>query len=282
MNECDVRITFWGRVVTKNERFISIRKHLYSAGYSSVQSIATATGASLATVRRDLQELEVAGIIMREHGGASLSGNVGTEVAFEQREQHNLDAKRAIADAAYTEIKPNISIFLDAGTTVYQLARRIRLEPIPVNVFTNCISVAQEFGNVSDVTVTLLGGRLRPENASMVGSIAERTLGQLWFDVLFLGGGAVADDCSIYSIDADEARINEKMLTRASKKCLLADSSKFGQNLTYRVAELSNDLTVFTDSNLDVSWTEKLKDRGVAMHVVGLEVVTNDTVVVTL
>lgn len=268
--------------MTKSERFTSIRQHLYSTGYSSVHDIATAVGASLATVRRDLQELENTGAIIREHGGASISESVEVEVAFEQRVQHNLAAKRAIADTAYKEIQPNSSIFLDAGTTVYQLARRIRLEPIPVNIFSNCVSVAQEFSNVSEVTVTLLGGRLRPENASMVGSIAEHTLDQLWFDHLFLGCGAIADDCCIYSVDSDEARINKKMLTRTSKTHLLVDSNKFGRHLTYRVDEISAGTNLFTDSYLEDSWAEKLKDKGVNLNIVDLAATNDSKVIVNL
>ncbi|ASJ73715.1 DeoR/GlpR family DNA-binding transcription regulator [Granulosicoccus antarcticus] len=262
--------------MTKSERFTSIRKHLYSTTYSSVHAIATAVGASLATVRRDLQELEQAGVIIREHGGASISESVEIEVAFEQRVQHNLLAKRVIADAAYREILPHSSIFLDAGTTVYQLARRIRLEPFPVNIFSNCISVAQEFSNIDGVSVTLLGGRVRPENASMVGSIAEQTLDQLWFDHLFLGCGAIADDGCIYGVDADESRLNQKMLTRASKKHLLVDSSKFGRHLTYRVAELGDDINLFTDSNLDALWSEKLEEKGVHVTIVYLPAANED------
>jgi DeoR family fructose operon transcriptional repressor len=268
--------------MTKNERVTSIRKHLYGTGYSSVKSIAAAVGASLATVRRDLQELDEAGIIVREHGGASISGSVEIEVAFEQRAQLNLAAKRAIADAAFDEIRPNSSIFLDAGTTVYQLARRLRLEPFPVSIFTNCISVAQEFLNVSDIEVTLLGGRLRPENASMVGAIAERTLDQLWFDHLFLGCGAISYDACIYSVDPDEARINEKMLTRTTRKHLLVDSSKFGRSQTYRVAEITDDFNVFTDTDLDASWVEKLNDRGVGLKIAAPVVRTDDTGVIAL
>lgn len=253
--------------MTKNERFISVRKHLFSTGYCSVQAIADAVGASLATVRRDLQELETSGVIIRDHGGARLSETVGSEVAFEQRAQQNIEAKQAVAEAAFSEILPNSTIFLDAGTTVYQLARRIRLEPFPVSIFSNCVTVAQEFLNVGDVSVTLLGGRLRPENASLVGSIAEQALDQLWFDHLFLGCGSVAEDCHIYSVDADEARINAKMLSRAGRKTLLADSSKFGQNLTYRVAELTSDIQVLTDSNLTETWASKLSDHGVVVNI---------------
>lgn len=225
-------------------------------------------GASVATVRRDLQALEAEGVIIRDHGGARIADRIGTEVAFEQREQENLGAKRAIAEAAYAMIAPNSAIFLDAGTTVYQLARRLRLDPIPVAVFSNCIPIAQELLNVTEISVTLLGGRLRPENASMVGHLAENALDELWFDQLFLGGGAVADDGSIYSLDADEARINAKMISRASQTHLLVDSSKFGQRQTYRVAALGEAIHVVTDSGLVDDWATRLSEFGSGPQVV--------------
>ena len=245
----------------KGDRSAQIRQYLYSAGPSSVQAIADAVGASLATVRRDLQLLEQGGFILRDHGGARIAERAGGEVAFERREQRNLAAKRAIADAAYDRLEPETTVFLDAGTTVYQLARRLRLNPMPLNVVSNCIRIAQELAGVSGVTVTLLGGRLRPENASMVGILTERALDDLWFDQLFLGAGAIAAD-GIYSLDADEARANAKMLTRCSRSVVLADSTKFGQVLTWRVAPLSAALAVITDQDLPEDWAKRLRDLG--------------------
>lgn len=250
----------------KGDRSAQIRQYLYSAGPSSVQAIAEAVGASLATVRRDLQGLEAEGFILRDHGGARIAERAGGEVAFERREQANLAAKRAIAEAAYDLLAPESTVFLDAGTTVYQLARRLRLHPIRLNVVSNCIRIAQELAGVAGVTVTLLGGRLRPENASMVGILTERALEDLWFDQLFLGAGAIAAD-GIYSLDADEARANAKMLTRAGQRVILADSSKFGQMLTYRVAPLAAGLALITDDGLPQDWARRLAEIGCAVQI---------------
>lgn len=253
----------------KEDRFSAIRQHLYSSGYSSIQEIADAVGASPATIRRDLLALEAEGAITRNHGGARIAESAGIEVAFEIREQRNLAAKRAIGDAAFETIVPNSAIFLDAGTTVLQVARRIRLNPLPLSVFTNCVTVAQVLMDVRDLKITLLGGHLRPQNASMVGSLAEEMLDRLWFDRLFLGAGAIAEDCCLYSLDEEEARLNEKMLSRAAAKHLLVDSSKFGQRLTYKVARLSSDLGVITDDGIDDIWSSRLKEAGCEPRVVG-------------
>ncbi|MCS3471457.1 DeoR family fructose operon transcriptional repressor [Pseudomonas sp. JUb42] len=248
--------------MTKDERLSLICQHLYSHGESTIQTIADIADASLATVRRDLLSLEADGTIHRTHGGARIAKSAGVEVAFDLRENQNLFAKRAIAEVAYEQIVPGSSIFLDAGTTVLQLARRLRLDPLPLSVFTNCLNVAQVLMNTPGITIVLLGGQLRAENASMVGALAEAMIENLWFDQLFLGAGAIAPDACIYSLDASEAQLNQKMLARAGTTLLLVDSSKFDQRLTYRVAPLSPALTVISDEQLSGKWQARLQELG--------------------
>ncbi|OSQ36389.1 DeoR/GlpR family DNA-binding transcription regulator [Thalassospira mesophila] len=254
----------------KGDRLSDIRQYLYNHGFSHIQAIADSVGASLATVRRDLLALEAQGAIVRTHGGARIADAIGIEIGFEQRERSNLVAKRAIADAAYDLLIPKSSVFLDAGTTVLQIARRLRLDPMPLSVFTNCVTVAQVLMDVRDIRITLIGGQLRPENASMVGPIAESALERLWFDQLFLGAGAIAEDGCIYSLDDHEARANELMIARSSKTALLVDSSKFGHRLTYRVGPLSNDLHVITDEAISDDWRTRLKDIGAPISEVAI------------
>lgn len=250
----------------RDDRLLEIRRLLYGAGTGcSVQEIADTIGASLATVRRDLIDLEAQGVIERTRGGARISETSGQEVAFALREQQNLAEKRAIAETAYAHLRPHSSVLMDAGTTVLQLARCIRLRPMPLSVFTNCIPVAQVLADVPEVKVTLLGGVLRTENASMVGGLAERMLEELWFDQLFLGAGALASDRYIYTLDEAEASLNSKMISRSSTRYLLIDSTKFGRNLTYRVSPLKDIMSVITDGALSQEWSDRLAEMGVSV-----------------
>ena len=82
----------------KTDRLDAIRSHLYANGFSTIQDLADAVGASLATVRRDLQVLEQDGAIDRVHGGARIAEGSSVELAFQEREKRHLSAKRAIAD----------------------------------------------------------------------------------------------------------------------------------------------------------------------------------------
>ena len=246
----------------KLDRITAIRRHLFTKGFSSVGEIAEAVGVSEPTVRRDLMELEATGVIQRTHGGARIAENSGAEVAFEVREQIALVQKRAIGEAAYHMLRPGSAVFLDAGTTVLQLARRLRLNPVPLRVFTNCLAVAQMLMVVPEVQVTLLGGSLRAQNASMVGPLAEDALERLWFDQLFLGAGAVAASGEISSADEQEARLNGRMLTRTAAPVILADGSKFGGRLTYHVARIGAGMRVVTEDGLSADWQGRLAEFG--------------------
>ncbi len=249
-------------------RLDAIRSHLYANGPSTIQAIADAVGASLATIRRDLQILEDEGAIDRVHGGARIAEGSSVEVAFQERANLNLAAKRALAGVCYAALKPHGSAFLDAGTTVLQLARLMRVNPIPLRVFTNGLAVAQELLDVPKLEVVVLGGQLRSENASLVGPQAEAMLDGLWFDQLFLGASAIGDDGAIYSIDAAEASLNARMLTRSAERFVVADSSKFGMMSTYKVAPLAAVDTVVTDSGLTPAWRARLGELGVRPMVV--------------
>lgn len=252
----------------KIERLDAIRRHLYANGPTTIQALADAVGASLATIRRDLQTLEDGGGIRRVHGGAQIAEGSSVEVAFQERINHNLPAKRALAAAAYETLVPHATIFLDAGTTVLQLAKRIRLHPLPLRIFTNGLSVAQELINVPKLQVAMLGGQLRQENASLVGPIAEATLDNLWFDQLFLGVGAIGPDGAIYSVDSAEASLNARMLTRAAERVVVADASKFGTMATYRVAPLQAASRMLSDTLLPPDWQRRIAEAGIALTMV--------------
>ncbi|QQA44279.1 DeoR/GlpR family DNA-binding transcription regulator [Pelagovum pacificum] len=255
-----------------NDRIKAIRDYLFRNGTARVQDLAAAFNVSMPTIRRDLTEMEAAGTIAREHGFARIAQTALQEVAFGQREGSQIDAKRAIAAECLRDLTPGSSVFLDAGTTVLQLARALRLSPRPLIVFTNGIVVASELSQVAGVELNLLGGRVRAENMSMVGALAESMIAGLWFDHVVLGASAVSDDGWITSYDADEAQLNARMAERSGQVTVLADSSKFGCRQTYSVMKLNGKQRLLTDDGLSASQRERLSAQGCRVTAVPLGV----------
>lgn len=240
------------------DRLAQIRHHLYRHGATSVTELASLVESSVATIRRDLQRLEEQGYVRRTHGGAEIIGSGNAEVGFHARESHRLNIKRAIADAAYDQLIENTSIFLDSGTTVLQLAKRLRLHPIPLTVFTNSVAIVDALLDTPKIHLMLLAGRVRNENRSIVGPLAERSIEALWFDQLFLGASAVQPDGSIATPDSDEASLNAAMLRHSTMRFLLMDSGKFGKHATFTVGTLNDVTHVVTDDHLEEEWRSRL------------------------
>lgn len=173
----------------------------------------------------------------------------------------------AIAEAAYALLVPGTAVFLDSGTTVLQLARRIRLVPIPPNIVTNCPPAAQVLMDAPGIKLSILGGGLHKENALAVGSVAVDRLDRLWLSHLFLGAGAVGDDGILRSADDREARLNARMVVRSEVRTLLVDSPKFGRRLTHEAAATSQMNRVITDSGLEPRRADEMHPRGVDVQI---------------
>jgi len=242
------------------DRKDQIRNYLFEHGLTQVTAIAEVLQTSLATIRRDLTEMERAGLIERLHGAARIAETARGEVAFDARESSNLLAKRAIASEAARLVRPGSTIFLDAGTTVLQLARMVKLMKASLTVFTNSIVVARELADAPGITVNLLGGRVRADNLSVVGPFAESMLNNLWFDQVFLGASAISDDGVISGYDMAEANLNAQMLTRADQVLVLADRSKFSNRATYTVAQLNPAHRLIVDTSLPDALRQTAKD----------------------
>lgn len=250
------------------ERLKHIQQFLYTQGASNIQALVEATRSSPATIRRDLARLEEAGLVERTHGGARLAEASGLEVAFGLREYKQLEQKRAIAKAAYKRLRPESTVLMDAGTTVLQLAKAIRINPLPLTVITNGLALAQELIAIAGVKVIFVGGLLRDDNLSSVGPYAEALLDEFSCDQLFLGATAISLEGQMQTLDAAEAAINKKMLGRARERILLADSSKFGHRAPFKVSSLSSLTQVISDSGLGGSWPEHLRKLEVGLETV--------------
>ena len=89
------------------------------------------------TIRRDLSVLEKQGVITTYYGGASLNEGAASEPSFMLKNKNSLDEKIAIAYEASKLINEGDSIYIDCGTTCYNIGRFIKNKRI--TVMTNSI-----------------------------------------------------------------------------------------------------------------------------------------------
>ena len=106
----------------KDTRDLAILDHLRSARAASVAELADAAKTSIATMRRDLQRLDEAGLLRRTHGGAVV---LDADAPFADVEPVNRDAKERIAAHVTAGVEDGQSLILDIGTTTLQVARML-------------------------------------------------------------------------------------------------------------------------------------------------------------
>ena len=78
-----------------------------------------------ATIRRDLQALESNGLLRRTHGGAVFVDGNARDFPLTMRETENLIPKSIIAKRALPYIHEGQTLFMDASSTVCQLAEKL-------------------------------------------------------------------------------------------------------------------------------------------------------------
>ncbi|CAM5761648.1 DeoR/GlpR family DNA-binding transcription regulator [Bosea minatitlanensis] len=206
--------------------------------------------ASEATIRRDIAALDRNGELRRVRGGAEalrprhqhqLAG-----VPFAMSRDVNVAQKEAIAREAAMLIEDGMSVILNAGSTTFELARLLRGRSL--DVLTNSFSIASELLSARPgCRVTIPSGTVYPEHNIILSSFehdgTESFAGEILFMSCYGLGRAGATE-----MDPLIARAAQKLVRRAERVVVLADSSKLRMRSSMLVAPLEDIDIVITDS----------------------------------
>jgi DeoR/GlpR family transcriptional regulator of sugar metabolism len=251
------------------ERRKTILESLHHNGLVTVTNLVESCRVSEMTIRRDLREMEREGLLRRVHGGAVSTFGRSFEPLYQVRSAKNVQAKRAIGQAAARLILDGDCLALDIGTTALEVIRALE-DRRNLTIVTASIPIANEivsrFSLNSEVRLILTGGIVRAGELSMIGSIAEATYTGLHVDKAFLGVGGLSLDNGLTEYNLEDAQVKHVLIKSAQQRIVLADSSKFGRTTFASVGQLSDVNTVITD--IDVS-----KDHVDALRRMGIEVI---------
>ncbi len=230
-------------------------------GAVRVSELSTLLGVSDMTVRRDLEALDDAGIIVKVHGGATLRDERSTdEPGFEAKSSRNTREKHAIALAAAGMVRPGTAIGITAGTTTWQMAYHI-VDIANLTVVTNSVRVADVLyqANRADRTVVLTGGVRTPSDA-LVGPVAVTALRSLHLDSVFMGVHGMNLRAGFTTPNLMEAETNRAFVEATEHLVVLADHTKWGTTGLCSMAALDRAAVVITDRGLPAAARTALED----------------------
>ncbi|TDV47982.1 DeoR/GlpR family DNA-binding transcription regulator [Actinophytocola oryzae] len=243
------------------ERQQVILERARTEGRVDVAALAEEFAVTTETVRRDLTVLERHGVLRRVHGGAIPVERLGFEPAVAARETVMTDEKRRIAKAALAELPSEGSILLDAGTTTAQLAEIIPAEA-ELTVVTHSVNIALSLASRPNLTVMLVGGRLRWRTLASVDAWALQALRETYVEVAFMATNGLSVERGLTTPDLAEAMVKQAAIASARRTVLLADHTKVGSDNFARFAELSDVDTLITDTGIDAAVAEEVAGAG--------------------
>jgi DeoR family transcriptional regulator, fructose operon transcriptional repressor len=201
-------------------RLATLRDHLITTGSIKITEMATRLSVSPMTIRRDLVQLEAAGIARRVRGGAVAV--VGP--SFAERYKVHARAKAQIAAKLAKMLPTRAAIALDSSSTILHLVRY--LDNRPLTVLTNGLETYRELSRRSLDRIILTGGELHPETGSLVGPIAEKVCKGLAVRRLFISAGGVDSSLGATERYLEEAQIKHALADNAAEVILAVDVSK--------------------------------------------------------
>lgn len=238
-------------------------------GFVATEAMVAEFGVTPQTIRRDLNELGLKGLLTRFHGGAGQAKS-GVNLPYEDRLKSGVQAKQKIAEMTASLIPDESSLFLNTGTTTETIAQAL-LGHKNLHVVTNNINVARYLSQNETFQIMLAGGQVRNHDGGVTGTEAAEFIDRFRMDVGIIGVSGVDEDGSLLEFNPAEIRAAQSVLRNSRKVILVADQHKFGRRAMNRMGDLSDVDIVVTDAPLAPNFEKTCQKAGVDICVAGLE-----------
>ncbi|AWB48264.1 DeoR family transcriptional regulator [Gemmobacter aquarius] len=255
----------------ESERHRIILSAVQERPVATVADLVTLTGASEATVRRDIATMHVQKKLRRVRGGAESIAPpnfVGINARpFSMDEGIRSAEKRAIARAAVDLCDDGSPIIINGGTTTFQMVHPLTAKRL--QVFTNSFPIAEHLLKHSKNTVLLPAGAIYREQNIILSPFDNDGSSHFWARRMFMGCRGLGP-LGLMEGDPLLIQAEQKLIGQADELVVLADSTKFAKRSSMLLCPLARIHTVITDegiSDRDASMLEAADVRLIVAQV---------------
>lgn len=252
----------------KNIRHKSIMDAIEADGYISTTDIADKFNISLATARRDLDELEEKGLLKKKYGGAeAVTRPQRTYKNFAYRKHHEHDEKIALAKEAAEMIPENAVIALGAGSTVYEVSAYLKDRSDLTIICSDIHSADRILSEGSGSRVYLIGGFLTQDGSSSC-DFSEQLLERITsIDVLIMSSAGISLEDGMSSFVHEISELDRAFLKKAKKVVAVEDHTKFQVKAFYKICNLEDVDVLIVDDKVPADTVREIEARGISVRV---------------
>ncbi|WP_326717304.1 DeoR/GlpR family DNA-binding transcription regulator [Vagococcus jeotgali] len=230
------------------ERQAEILKQLQVKKVVKVRDLIKELDVSESTIRRDLQEMEEAGLLVRIHGGAKQIVKLEPELTMAEKSVKNTHEKREIAQFASEFVQEGEYIYLDAGTTTLEMLPYLKGKNI--HLITNSVKHAL-LGTELGITTTIIGGQIRGKTTASVSQEGVYQLEGYFFDRVFMGVNGIHPVHGYTTADSSEASMKKAAISQTQHVYFLADATKFDKLNFAQIARIETGTLVTNKLNIE-------------------------------
>jgi DeoR family fructose operon transcriptional repressor len=199
-----------------------------------ISEIAEHIGCSQSTIRRDVKALAKLGFIQAVYGSVIYVEKSSEDVLRKARNQQNAQAKETIGQKAARLIEDHQFIFIDAGSTTFQVIKHIRAKDC--TFVTSGLDIASELMR-HQLNVIILGGQIKPVTEAIVGETAVEMLKTFYFDCALIGTNGISK-VGYSTPDLKEGVIKKTAIEHSKRSYVLSDTSKWDMTSSFVFAPL--------------------------------------------
>ena len=250
-------------------RKADLAAYVTEIGQVTVGALAERYGVSIDTIRRDLDQLDAEGLIIRTHGGAVSLLTSTRDSGIDVRLQMQTREKDTIGSLAAALVADGSVIMINAGTTALAVARNLNNRR-DLTIATNNLRIPGEISPNVFRDLYLFGGSVRVVTQATTGPVSFQ-LGpngtdiDIHCDLALIAVGAVSAESGYSTSNLGDAAMMSEMMTRSKRVAILADSSKFGRRLFGQVSSLEGADYFVTDVIPPDDLRDALKQSGVKL-----------------
>lgn len=245
-----------------------ILRLLQERGVVKVTDLSSLLGVSEITIRRDLDALEKKGDLERTHGGAVYNQRMRIEPRYAQKDAIHREQKEAIGRAAARLVEAGDTLLINSGSTTKQVIRSLKMSQ--ARIITSNLGAVVE-AQESEMELILIGGLLRSQSNSLVGSLATLSLQQVYGSKAFIGVDGLSVKYGLTTPILEEAEIAREMIRRTPGPVIVvADHSKLSVVSNFMTAPIDQVDMLVTDQGLNNELREELEKIGIKVIIADL------------
>ena len=254
----------------ERERHRIILSAVQERAVVTVQDVMEYTGASEATIRRDIAALADEGRLRKVRGGAEAihPTNALTARTFRQNQSLNLAQKRAIARAAVALCHDGEAVIINGGTTTFQMVHYLTGHRL--QVLTNSFPISEHLLKHSRCAVMVPAGTIYREQSIILSPFENDGTVHFYAKRMFMGAQGVGP-LGIMEADSLIIQSEQRLMRQAEELIVLVDSSKFQNRSSLILCPLDRATIIVTDDGITDAARRMVEDAGIKLLIAAPE-----------